>query len=143
MPRLTDADLQAIRARADAATHGPWAYDGQHYEITTPFGDSYWLIASECRATPEQEVKPDQFGHEYNADYAFIAHARQDVPALLDEIAALQARNAELDAGLQWALDEGGWRLLYYAAPPVQYIIEVPMATGEHGKVRPEAKEVR
>ncbi|MDT0302943.1 hypothetical protein [Streptomonospora wellingtoniae] len=57
-------DLDAIAAREQAATPGPWAYDGR-----TLWGrDEYGPIKAE---TP--------------ADRTFISHARADVPALLAE----------------------------------------------------------
>lgn len=57
-----------------------------------------------------------------------------------DELDRLRKRIADLEAGLQWALNEGGWRLWYYALdhgrkpPPV---IEVPKRVGEVARVRP------
>ena len=70
-------DTKAIRERADKATPGPWGY----YERGCPeFGYDLGL-PSGTRGAFERE-----------ADAAFIAHARYDVPALLDALAAAEAR---------------------------------------------------
>jgi hypothetical protein len=93
--RLTDAEVEAIRARAEAATPGPWRvrqrtsngqptcleiYAGNDWIATLP--GSTWLNLSD----PELA--------------AFIAAARVDVPRLCDTIAAQAARIAELEAEL-------------------------------------------
>ena len=97
MPEL---DLAAVEARARAATPGPWSYDGQHDEITAPRGEEYWVVASEWRNTPNA-APSDQFGHQYSADFDFIAHAREDVPGLLAAIREAQERIAALEAALR------------------------------------------
>lgn len=73
-------DLRKDLEICKKATPGPWEYDGMHQEITTPHGDSYWLILSECRSAPDQLYKRDRFGHEYDANFAFIAAAREGWP---------------------------------------------------------------
>jgi len=89
-------DLEAIKERDKARTQGEWHYDGQHFEITTPSRPSdaggYWLIISECGPAPDQERKCpcDQFGHQFDANYAFIAHASVDVPTLVQEVERLR-----------------------------------------------------
>jgi len=72
--------LEEIRKRCENASEGPW-------------------------------VSSEMIGDEYvsNADAAFIAHARDDVPWLLARIEELEAdlvqAEYELDAALQEALD--------------------------------------
>lgn len=102
--------LAAIRARCEAATLGPWGYDGQHDEITadSPDAEDYWLIVSQCRTAPDAAPR-DAFGHQYSADFAFIAHAREDVPYLLAEIDRLRS---ELEAAKATSTDRtkaGTW----------------------------------
>jgi hypothetical protein len=65
-------DLAAIKARADAATEGPWAPDrnGVHNQ------------RGECVALTYHANK--------HADAEFIAHARADVPALFAEVERLR-----------------------------------------------------
>lgn len=84
---LTDERLAEIEARAQAATDGPWqaALDRPSHpsvgDITAP-GNHHVVC----------------FGHDYDeygsidnvADAAFIAHARDDIPALLAEVRRLR-----------------------------------------------------
>ena len=74
--------IDEIRARCDAATPGPWdAHPGPDYEYIFALGDGMAHVRGP-----------------YNAE--FIAHARQDIPALLD---ALEAERARADAAEQKA----------------------------------------
>jgi hypothetical protein len=86
---MTPEQLKAIRERAEAATAGPW-------ESTTPAAyegapDAAWLKAP--RGT---DFYTDYDGGIRQADAAFIAHARADVPALLALVEQLQERVKEL-----------------------------------------------
>src|SRR5574343_589905 len=79
MPPL---DLAPIRARAEAATPGPWRVqqdrDGAtHVERDVPDGFS---VCCTGHVEDDPEARPDA---------AFIAHARTDVPILLAEVARL------------------------------------------------------
>lgn len=71
---MTFLDLDAIKARAGAATEGPWLNYG---------GENYAIISA-----PEI----DELAHvgSTNNDAEFIAHARTDVPALLAEVERLR-----------------------------------------------------
>jgi len=85
---MTAQELNAIRARCDAATPGPW--------ITCSCDDdSFWGAT----VYVEQEGHDDEyiahFSKDQIADAEFIARARADVPALL---AALEQAQAERDA---------------------------------------------
>lgn len=75
---LTADQIAAIRARADAATPGPW---------------------------PHSWDRPENAWANLAADSAFIAHARTDILALLDALAESSAevkrlRNALTDCAL-------------------------------------------
>lgn len=84
---MTDEQLQAIKARAEAATPAPWtggrntsdeglyiiSHDGQDDEIIVIYSDG---------------------GVAYRDDATFIAYAREDVPALVAEVERLQAQLA-------------------------------------------------
>lgn len=85
-------ELAAIRARADAATRGPWewqsAWDGQFF----------WLSGAEDRSVLAAVLDDGSAGGEYeqtiapdSADGLFVAHARADVPAILAEIERLRS----------------------------------------------------
>jgi DTW domain-containing protein YfiP len=72
MTELTPDELDAIRERAEYATPGPWSDVGE-----------------ECAKGPSACL----------CDLHFIAHARTDVPALLEHIAVLkESRAATLQA---------------------------------------------
>lgn len=90
---MTDdsARLAEIRARADAATDGPWDYGDQSATIHAP-SDDYKQVAhfmSEPGAGMEWDM--DQV----RANAQFAAAARSDVPFLLDAIAA---RDTEIES---------------------------------------------
>ncbi|WP_372352665.1 hypothetical protein [Streptomyces sp. KL116D] len=78
----TPLDLDAIEARATAATPGPWCtdsweiYKGAEYEA-----GAEWL-GETCRAGEMDDSR---------ADAEFVAHARTDVPALIAEVRRLRA----------------------------------------------------
>ena len=83
---MTKQELVEIEHRLAAITPPPWKYDGMHNEITTPQGDSYWLIVSECRNVPDQRFVQDQFGHQFDANFDFIAHAPDDIRRLIEAL---------------------------------------------------------
>jgi hypothetical protein len=62
---LSEEELKRIRARADAATPGPWT-------------------------TWEKNPTDEYYASCFPADEEFIGHARDDVPALLDEVERLR-----------------------------------------------------
>lgn len=86
---MTDLDLEAIRARCDAATPGPWHVEG---------GRAVW--------TPGDMHIGDQRKAE---DANFIAQGRQDVPALVAEVERLRKQRgvAEMLAKRAWQLWAG------------------------------------
>jgi hypothetical protein len=105
--RMTGEELAAAKALADEATPGPW------YTVDSPWGDSTWVNAlsedphggvfvCDCKSsTAEYDDlgdNEDLYRPENNA--AFIAAARQLVPALLAHIAAVEAENAALREAL-------------------------------------------
>ena len=82
-------DLDPIKARADAATEGPWGVedarvfgDDGRTQVCTLSGTRAWL--------PDAE---------------FIAHARTDIPALIAEVERLRELCEEKDAAFQYATD--------------------------------------
>ncbi|MCC9307728.1 hypothetical protein LN042_11570 [Kitasatospora sp. RB6PN24] len=85
---LTGEQLAAIRQRVNYATDGPWWND--EHEIYAGTIDSYdqW-VGETC--------DPGAGGSGSN-NAEFIAHARQDVPALLAEVEQLRAEHARYRA---------------------------------------------
>ena len=86
---MTQQELDALKALADAATPGPW-------EEVAESGE--WWITSASDETASLYVIPDT-GLMNQADVDFIAASRTAVPALLAEVERLQvAWSAEHDA---------------------------------------------
>jgi hypothetical protein len=84
---MTDEEIAAILARAEAATPGPWEADGVPYNISDPVivalpGDVY--IAQTVYDMQSGTIK-----HNVDEDTLFIAAARSDVPALVAEVRRL------------------------------------------------------
>ena len=73
-------DLDAIKARAEAATAGPWEADDSDADGV----NVGWYVWSDF---DETTVAP----HLDHDDAEFIAHAREDVPALIAEVERLRA----------------------------------------------------
>lgn len=115
---LTDEQLRDIEARANAATPGPWTYDrteeeGDRCVYSEPDGKwianvGNWLRQNLIRFLDGESLpgwKPSTADIEralkntYDADDAdciFIAHAREDIPRLLDHIRELEAKRVDL-----------------------------------------------
>ena len=102
-PGPAELDLDAIRARADAATQGPWwAWDrGVGFEIA---------VGAPAEDGRPVDRLPDAMRTDIGRreDAEFIAAARTDVPALLDEIEALRSV-VEAAAAIVALLKERGW----------------------------------
>ena len=84
-PAVSAPDLDAIRARADAATPGPWRTwnDGHVGSPTVHIGGG---VMPTPGSDPAQRMP----------DAEFIAHARTDIPALLAALAAAHAETERL-----------------------------------------------
>ena len=90
---LTEHDLDAIAARAEAATAGEWEqrrHGGDNWTHAVYAGN--WAIAKVARGKAGEDER----------DAAFIAHARQDVPAL---VAALREARRVLKS-VEWVRQE-------------------------------------
>jgi hypothetical protein len=82
--------------------------------MTTTTLERPYIPLSELR-NMYQWSKANYYTHgEYISVRATFPHYVEEEVARLT-IEALRQRVAELEAALQWALDGGGWRLLYYA----------------------------
>ncbi len=79
---LKDYDLEQMRKRCEAATIGPWEAPIEGVDFN---GGETVIIRG-----------PNREGDDLNiiggtvADYKFVAHAREDIPLLLDEIIRLR-----------------------------------------------------
>lgn len=90
---MTTKVLQEIKARADAATPGPWECETHH----TRWGDVHEVLISGSNPSTV-------------SDCYFIAQARTDIPALVAEVERLQSesekwRNAYIKMKEDWKHD--------------------------------------
>ncbi|MEU5838816.1 hypothetical protein ABZ820_34845 [Streptomyces diacarni] len=91
---MTPERVAEIAARVDAATPGPWRVDDDWAEIKAPDLDTiadYW--------EPTRE----------SGNGAFIANAREDVPALLAEVERLRAELAARPTRAEVLRAEAAW----------------------------------
>jgi len=82
----TDVDIDFIRARANAATKGPWFWQANNK------GYPQQILANDDGLTlvAEMYIGPEHFPTEAE----FIAHARTDIPVLCDEVERLRVELA-------------------------------------------------
>ena len=91
---MTEERFAEIRARAEAATPGPWVDRLRDFEGVDGYGlESHPTVEANGKTVCifyEREIDDEND----DADAAFIAAAREDVPALLAEVERLRAKNA-------------------------------------------------
>ena len=75
---MKDVEIEQIKARCDRATKGPWISFVEGRDHTS--GCSFIRTAGD----------DIELSGASNDDQDFIAHARQDVPALIEEISRLK-----------------------------------------------------
>lgn len=137
---MIDLDkLKEMRERADKATGGPWSGD-----VNGPRPQDYGgglVMHQQSVHVGEQRNQGNALAIVYlggdgalsgkpeavqaNAD--FIAHARQDIPDLLDEVVALRQQLAEKDRAHEAELTEIGRRLM-------DGTLHVVFCNGDHRK---------
>lgn len=86
-------DLDAIEARADAATKGPWRAGTLEHE------GKVWAEDAEALGGPsvgERCLFNANLHYPHTANRVFIAAARADVPALIAEVRRLTAENERI-----------------------------------------------
>lgn len=85
---MTEEKLQEIEARANAATPGPWEY------IPDDIGGYMVSNCKECQSIVASADYDWLCSKEYLSvsydDADFIAHAREDIPALIEEVRRLR-----------------------------------------------------
>lgn len=91
-----DRRLAAIRERAEKATEGPWLHVGA--VVCKAFGEE-----EEVAYLAEAETGNDE------ADGDFIAHAREDVPWVLAELAVVREERDRLREALEDARKRLWW----------------------------------
>jgi hypothetical protein len=88
---LTDEELAAIEARANAAMSGPWKKRSQRYQATRVTAGREVV----CLAGRSADVVFGRRMHDETME--FIAHARRDIPRLLAEVRRLRAMLTSTD----------------------------------------------
>ena len=99
---MTQQELDALRALADAATPGPWE------EVVTE--GEWWLTGPDIFQDAVMRIDDAELSQ---ADAAFIAAARVAVPALIAEVERLQA------ALLQMELERQAWAVIQTQPEPL------------------------
>lgn len=90
---MSALDLDAIRGRLDGLTGGPWrAVFPDHFENGVVIADDGDMAVAEV--------------HGYSADAEFIAHAREDIPALVTAVVERDEQIAALQAQLDWHAEQ-------------------------------------
>jgi hypothetical protein len=90
--RLSPEREAEIAARAEAATSGPWEANARIGIVTNKVGDPLAVFGG---------------GAQDRADAEFTAHAREDVPALLAELAAVRAERDQAQACVASVVEYG------------------------------------
>jgi hypothetical protein len=91
----SDAELDAIEQRCNAATPEPWVAWIEGRDHTA--GDTF-IAQGGSGARQEKDLFLSHYSNEgpvSDADHDFIAHARQDLPLLLAEVRRLRGLLAE------------------------------------------------
>jgi hypothetical protein len=82
---ITPEELAEIQARSDQASPGPWTSMVEARDHTS--GSSFIMVGLPTKRREDMEISGATAD-----DFDFIAHARQDVPRLLEEIRRLRAK---------------------------------------------------
>lgn len=103
---LTPAELaRAAKARAEAATEGPWEPLGTGVE-----GGDHWYVCDRGEAIASISAQDGINEAQREPDATFIAAARTDVPRLADAVLALTAERDALAAIVSEAPHTSGCR---------------------------------
>jgi hypothetical protein len=118
---MTELELTAIEARANAATAGPWAWVGRKDSpLDVSEGSASGLVSlANLKAYEEDGLPPvavfkevistdadadDSWMNYSNSnDITFIAHSRLNIPALIAEVRRLWAAEAAREEYDDWA----------------------------------------
>ena len=76
-------EIKKIKLRCDSATPAPWISSWEGRDHT--FGGDSVILRGDKRQYDDLYISPCT-----SADQDFIAHAREDVPALVDEVLRLR-----------------------------------------------------
>lgn len=99
--------LEQIQKRVEEATPGPWKPYCRHVDNlgNDPSFPESGGLGWEVEGPPEPQLR-GQFSSGWDAH--FIAHARDDIPYLLGQLAGVQAENARLREFAEYVLESCG-----------------------------------
>lgn len=95
-----DEDLAAMMERCEAATEGPWVWSGPTFRER-----EYRTYVHRVPGCGAENIPPEKMyisiqsvgtKERDDADAAFIAHAREDLPRVIKELVATRAENERL-----------------------------------------------
>ena len=95
---MTEERLLAIKARAEAATPGPFKVFYRALDFPSAFYESLWAEGQ------KEVICAVSHGKNDRADAEFLAHAREDVPTLLAEVERLRAGVGRLREREEWLI---------------------------------------
>ena len=108
---MTEERLAEIRGREKAATQGPWVFEEPDGKVLLGYTPKEVRVCeSGCLGSIASRFVCDMHSDwrytykdkdEPLANAAFIAHAREDIPALLDEVERLRAENEVFGKSLE------------------------------------------
>lgn len=148
---ITEKRLNEIQERLNAATKGPWfvEYESEECPPFKPYAHA--IHGPTMQGVLEGPVSDDfkaRYGHQMDevagvadADAEFIAHAREDIPALLAEVHRLRgelakAREVTDDMIERAALVDLNMGLKFRGLGPVKSLEEIKPILGEEGPYR-------
>lgn len=113
---LTPAELDAIEARANAATPGPWNWyphvgrrESSRYEMENLCGAPGHGEVLGINSETFSELETEEWIDGYPRDFDFISASRTDVPRLLAEVRRLREQSHMILSGLRWTGDGYEW----------------------------------
>ena len=89
---MTDKEIEVIKARADAATGGPWVYSPDRHTGDYCIHRQHAREEYDSISHDDGVIGSSEWIWINDSDGDFIAHARQDIPALLADREALLKR---------------------------------------------------
>ncbi len=125
------SQLDAIKARAEAATEGPWTWSGSEAPVLGGYAGTSYRYSEEvieaehhgecgCRSLCQLELTVGK------ADAEFIAHSRADIPALVAAVEAVLKLHKEVQWAESWPTcihcNDGEGSPLAYPCPTVAAI---------------------
>lgn len=98
-----------MRERCAAASKAPWKRRYNHRAIYSGTSHPWPTVISADSKVPGEWIPGRSFTIREDADLEFIAHARTDIPYLLDAVDELKAKLVKAREGLKWYAKMERW----------------------------------